>query len=176
MLLAIDPGNTQSAYCLLDKDRKPVEHGKVPNEQLMEYVRHYRENHPENAYRLDAVVIEMVASYGMAVGKEVFWTCVMVGRLTEAAESIHVPVDYIYRMEEKMTLCHDSRAKDTNIRQALIDRYAKHDLKNGKGTKQNPDWFYGFANDTWSAYAVGISWLDKQTGTVKKPLSSRQRK
>jgi hypothetical protein len=107
-------------------------------------------------------VIEMVASYGMAVGKSVFETCVMIGRLTEAAKTIGVPVDYIYRMEEKVTICHDSKAKDSNIRQALIDRFAQHDLKNGKGTKKDPDWFYGFAADTWSAYAVGTVWFDKR--------------
>lgn len=159
MILAFDPGNEYTAYCLIDDDRRPVEFGKVPNKDALVYVYHHAGD-----TRIEAVVIEMVASYGMAVGKSVFETCVMIGRLTEAAEMSYFPVDYIYRIEEKTTICHDSKAKDSNIRQALIDRFAQHDLKNGKGTKKNPDWFYGFAKDEWAAYAVGTTWLDKKQG------------
>lgn len=159
MILAFDPGNEYTAYCLIDDDRRPVEFGKVSNKDALVYVYHHAGD-----TRIEAVVIEMVASYGMAVGKSVFETCVMIGRLTEAAEMSYFPVDYIYRIEEKTTICHDSKAKDSNIRQALIDRFAQHDLKNGKGTKKNPDWFYGFAKDEWAAYAVGTTWLDKKQG------------
>ena len=149
-ILAFDPGNEYTAYCLIDREtRKPVEFGKVLNDEALRYL--YNQFDEE----IDAVVIEMVASYGMAVGASVFQTCVMSGRLTEAAKYTGREVDYIYRMEEKMAICHDSKAKDANIRQALIDRFAQHDKKNGKGTKKNPDWFYGFAKDEWAAYAVG---------------------
>lgn len=159
MILAFDPGNEYTAYCLIDNDRRPIEHGKVKNEEALEYIYKFYTSHIQE---LDAVIIEMVASYGMAVGASVFQTCVMIGRLTEAAKSVGIPVDYIYRMEEKTTICHDSKAKDSNIRQALIDRFAQHDKKNGKGTKKDPDWFYGFAKDEWAAYAVGTTWLDKK--------------
>lgn len=166
MVLAYDPGNEYTAYCLIDDDRRPIEFGKVENEEALRYL--YERFGETPSVMLKAVVIEMVASYGMAVGKSVFDTCVMIGRLTEAARIVGVPADYIYRMEEKVTICHDSKAKDANIRQALIDRFAQHDLKNGKGTKKNPDWFYGFAKDEWAAYAVGTTWLDKKEKEGKK--------
>lgn len=90
----------------------------------------------------------------MAVGQTVFETCVWIGRFKEIAEAQNIKVDYIYRKDEKMNLCYSMKAKDSNIRQALIDRFGV------VGTKKNPGWFYGFKKDIWAAYAVGITYLD----------------
>ena len=153
-ILAIDPGNVQSAWCFIDTETlKPLSFGKDENPVVLDSVQRIF---------YDEIVIERVASYGMAVGREVFETCEWVGRFTQAAR---VPPDYVYRRDEKLHLCGDSRAKDANIRRAIIDRFAKHDLKNGKGTKKNPDWFYGFSADVWAAYAVGITYIET---TLKK--------
>lgn len=148
-VLAIDPGNRQSAWCMIDGETlKPLSFGKEENQVVLTAVQHLS---------YDSIVIERVASYGMAVGRDVFETCEWVGRFTQAAR---VPPDYVYRQEEKLHICGDSRAKDTNIRRALIDRFAQHDLKNGKGTKKNPDWFYGFSADVWQAYAVAVTYVE----------------
>ena len=148
-VLAIDPGNRQSAWCMIDGETlKPLSFGKEENQVVLDAVQHLS---------YDSVVIERVASYGMAVGRDVFETCEWVGRFTQAAS---VPPDYVYRQEEKLHICGDSRAKDTNIRRALIDRFAQHDIKNGKGTKKNPDWFYGFSADVWQAYAVAVTYVE----------------
>ena len=148
-VLAIDPGNRQSAWCMIDGETlKPLSFGKEENQVVLDAVQHLS---------YDSVVIERVASYGMAVGRDVFETCEWVGRFTQAAR---VPPDYVYRQEEKLHICGDSRAKDTNIRRALIDRFAQHDIKNGKGTKKNPDWFYGFSADVWQAYAVAVTYVE----------------
>lgn len=152
-ILAIDPGDVTSGYVMLD-GYKAERHGIADNQYLLELL----EN---GSFGVDAVIVEMVASYGMAVGKEVFETCVWIGRFLQAAKE-YSTVDRVYRLDERIAICHDSRAKDSNIRRALIDRFATHDLKNGRGTKKNPDWFYGFSADMWSAFAVGVTWLDKQ--------------
>jgi len=146
-LIAIDPGNTESAYVVLDENYKILEFGKIENNAL---------NWKLHGSYYDDFVIEMIASYGMAVGKEVFDTCVWIGRFWETAKTQNKA--YVYRKEEKMNLCGSMRAKDTNIRQALIDRFGV------VGTKKMPGIFYGFAKDIWAAMAVGVTYLDKVNG------------
>lgn len=148
MILAIDPGNIESAYCIIEEETyKPIEFGKLKNCYLIDKINTFQ--------NVDKIVIEMVASYGMPVGKEVFDTCVWVGRFTQEFVNYIVPnYQYIYRKDVKMNLCNSMKAKDSNIRQALIDRFGE------VGTKRKPGWFYGFKADIWSAYAVGVTYLD----------------
>lgn len=159
-LMAIDPGNTNSAYVIVDEDMRVYEHGKVENDTLRMLI----SRRPEITH----YAIEMIASYGMAVGRDVFETCVWIGRFHECALHVNnqTPVTFIYRADEKLAICHSSKANDSTIRRALIDRFAMHDLKNGKGTKNNRDWFYGFAADEWSAFAVAVTWNEKRKEQV----------
>ena len=139
---------------------QPVEFDKVENHRLLEYLHSLKERlTPEE--RVAAFVIERVASYGMAVGRDVFETCEWIGRFTQCIYSNYgKEPEFIYRKEEMQRICGVANAKDANIRRALIDRFAKHDLKNGKGTKKEPDWFYGFHADCWSSYAVAVTWAE----------------
>ena len=150
-ILAIDPGNIESAAVLISKDYTPLAFTKTRNEDVLAIVK---------AGRYREVVIEMVASYGMAVGASVFETCVWIGRYTQAATDAGKEVTARRRMEVKMNICHDSRAKDSNIIQALIDRFAANTRNHGKGTKKEPGFFYGFGKDVWQAYALGVTHLD----------------
>lgn len=157
-ILAIDPGNMESAYVIMNAETcEPISFGKVPNADLISTIVNV------GIFGVRFFVIERVACYGMPVGREVFDTCEWIGRFSQVIDTAHdVEPEYILRMEEKQTICHDNRAGDANIRRALIDRFAKHDLKAGKGTKRNPDFFYGFAADVWAAFAVGYTWLVKK--------------
>lgn len=152
-ILAIDPGNILSAYVVVERETlRPVRSDKVSNEEMIDVICRKIEDKWQSGDRL-YVVIEMVASYGMAVGKEVFETVFWIGRFYELANGANSR-NRIYRMDEKMHLCHNSRAKDSNIRQALIDRFGV------VGTKKNPGWFYGFKSDIWAAYAVAVTYAE----------------
>ena len=170
-IFAIDPGNTKSAYVVMRVERAQgdklsfdpkkatiLKFGKVENDEVAKAL--YAFDYEETLEQF--VVIERVASMGMAVGREVFETCEWIGRFTECAHRF--PVKYVYRLEEKITLCNSSKAKDANIRQALIDTYAKFDFKNGRGTKATPDTLYGFHADVWSALAVATTFMLQESG------------
>ena len=166
ILLAIDPGDVQSAFCFVDIETyKPLYFDKVNNSDVFDLIDEYIEKYKYNENFSLKVACEMISSYGMAVGKSVFETCVFIGEIKMYMGIFHsTNVDYIYRKDEKLCMCGQVRAKDSNVRQALIDRFAKFDFRSGKGTKKNPDWFYGFMADCWQAYAVGVTWIDIQRG------------
>ena len=154
-VLAIDPGNVESGWCLIDADRRPLLSGKTPNNELLYVLR--------TLPTPDQFAIEMVASYGMAVGKEVFETCVWIGRFQQFIKhQIGRPAALVYRKDVKLHHCHDSRAKDANITQALIDRFASGEPNRGKGTKAEPGWFHGFHSDIWQAYALAVLVADRE--------------
>ena len=151
-ILAIDPGPVESAYALIDADtREPIEVGKLPNWEVRVITHHHLPY-------LCAGAVEMVASYGMAVGKEVFETCVWIGRYIEVTGGMLAP---IVRLDVKMHHCHNAAAKDSNIAQALIDRFASGQPNRGKGTKAKPGWFYGFHDDIWQSYALAVLVADR---------------
>lgn len=159
-LLAIDPGDVESGYVIIERaTRKPLLFGKVSNKEIMDVI---------GDEPFDECVIEMVASYGMPVGAEVFETCVWIGRFMEVAGQTvgDNNVHRMYRKEVKMTLCGNPAARDSNITRALVDRFAPGASNYGKGTKASPGWFYGFKKDIWAAYALAVTYADKQDGTV----------
>ena len=157
LIIAIDPGCTESGYVVVRHDGNEItqvlDKGKVENKDIYSVMNQYL------AYDL---AIEMVACYGMPVGAEVFDTCVWIGQFLREANTgkLARKIKLIYRKEEKLNLCGNTAAKDANIVQALIDRYAYGQPNKGKGTKKQPGFFYGFAKDVWQAMAVAVTYFD----------------
>ena len=155
-VFAIDPGNTYSAYCVVDtKTLRPLDFAKLSNEVLRDYINLYLFREDDHA------AVEMLQSYGNLIGKDVLETGVWIGRFSELLDRrlIH-PTEMIYRMEEKMHICGNSKAGDPNIRRALIDRFCTHDFRTGRGSKKLPDFFHGFKGDIWAAYAVALTYIE----------------
>jgi len=139
MILAIDSGTTQSAFVQFDESKNLiVDHGILPNPEMRQILigREY-----------DLVALEMIASYGMPVGASTFETCLWIGRFIELART---ESRLVYRKDIKMHLCGSMRAKDGNVRQALID------LIGEQGTKKDKGPTYGISSHSWAALAVAV--------------------
>jgi hypothetical protein len=146
-ILAIDPGTTKSAYVVY-QDGNILEKGILENTELLLKLRN---GFPD--YIINDMAMEMIASYGMAVGKSVFFTCVWIGRFVEAwGRDYH----YIYRKDVKMHLCGATKAKDSNIRQAIMDRHGST-REAAIGRKASPGALYGVSKDIWAAIGVAIT-------------------
>lgn len=156
MILAIDPGNIESGYVVTYDDLVVICKGKERNENIINMIKEV-----VKSLDIEHVAIEMIESQGMAVGKSVFETCFWIGKFAQCCEeNLSIEPKFIYRKDEKMNLCNSMRAKDSNIVQALIDRFAPNTPNKGKGTKKEPGWFYGFKKDIWQAYAVAVTYHD----------------
>lgn len=158
-ILAIDPGTKESGYVVADYDTlRPLRFGKEDNEAVMNMIAEVLTKHPGDC----TVAIEMVASYGMPVGREVFETVRWIGRFEQhIRESFpETIIRFVYRRDEKLAVCHSPKANDATIRQALADRFAYGAPNLGKGTKKNPGFFYGFRADIWQAFAVAVTCHD----------------
>jgi len=186
-VLAIDPGPTESAYVALFDGWTINAFGKVPNAKLIGEIEFAQ-------YGVECVAIEMIASYGMAVGAEVFDTCVWIGRFMQTAIRTNIPesrVSLIKRMEVKLHCCKSPKANDANIRQALIDRWGGEEKAlgavkcatckgrqvvglgkrrgpcptcAGSGWREPPGPLHRVKADAWAALALAVTWWDMRRG------------
>ena len=164
-ILGIDPGTKDSAVILYDSEFGKVQDPAIlPNGDICQWMVEERP-HPN----IDCLAIEQVACYGMAIGKETMETLCWIGRFVQAwaAEYCRIPRKTRWGPggdtwgEEGvwdgvcMALCKNNRARDKNIRQALIDRFGP-----GKaaaiGTKKSPGPLYGLKSHLWPALAVAV--------------------
>jgi len=147
---AIDPGDTESAIVTMEAESgRPPRFWRgrtMPNAEMVIHLRTRPNKRP--------IAIEMIASYGMPVGREVFETCVWIGRF--GAECGWDCVTRIYRRDVKLYLCGQTKAKDANVSQAIRDLYGPNKAA-AVGTKKKPGPLYGVSGDVWAALGVGLT-------------------
>lgn len=142
-ILAIDPGTSVSAWVIYDNESKAIlDFGQQRNEELRYVIRSKGAEH---------LVIEMIKSYGNVMGDSVIETCVWIGRFIEMWGG----GEYYTLLPRKSVvtqICNNPRGKDSNVRQALLDKFGKVKCA-------------GIKNDMWSALAVAVAYdeLLKQT-------------
>lgn len=146
MILGVDPGPKESAYCIWNGHKVGL-HATLPNEDLLCILKA-----AEDMYGCPYVAIEWITGYGMTVGAETFETCRWVGRFQQVAPNGAI---LITRKEIKSNLCSSMQANDSHIRQALIDRIGPI------GSRKQPGPTYGIAKHEWSALSVAVTYWDR---------------
>jgi len=139
LIYGIDPAPVRTGWVLWN-GQQPIQSGLDPNEEFLERLRIQQTPIP--------MYIEMIASYGMPVGKETFETVLWIGRYIEVWSILGYPWQLCYRLNIRTHHCHNSKAGDANVNRALRDKYGD------KGTRKNPGPFFGVKKDMWAAIAV----------------------
>lgn len=153
VLFGIDPGTVESGYVVFNSEgMEVVESGVIGNEELL---------HLSAWDNADIICIEMVASYGMAVGQTTFETVLWIGRFVQTAVSKDKEYKLLYKKKDiNPTLCFSNKAKDANIRQAVLDLFPATGGGSvpQKGTKAQPGPLFGVSSHAISALAVALTY------------------
>lgn len=156
-LLAIDPGPVRSAWVLYDTERQTIKaHAISQNDGLVSRL----ESGGFNG--IDRMVVEYPAPRGQPMYTQLVDTIFWIGRFVQAYGFSWEPID---RKDIKMHLCESTRAKDANIRAALISYFSKMpDQGGGKipaiGLKNKPGPLFGISKDLWAALAVAVTYSE----------------
>lgn len=158
-ILGIDPGNVQSAFILFNSEKEAIiDKGILENDVFLEKLSSlYSQD-----VKPDICILEQIKCYGMVMGETTIETVFWSGRFIQHVVECGGIFERMGRIEIKNILCRSSRAKDTQIRQRLLDLF-----NNDVGTKNNKGRLYGVKKDEWAALAVCIAWNMKKTGDFK---------
>jgi hypothetical protein len=151
-IFALDPGTTETGYVVLDTRALRVTHsGVVPNHEMLHMLQH------QPWRNVDALAIERFEARGMPISEDSIGTIIWLGRFVQ---QWHRPEDVVLikRSTVKLHLCGNTRAKDPNVRQAVIDRVG------APGTKKQPGPTYGVTSHAWQALGVAVCAQDKLNG------------
>lgn len=151
-ILGIDPGTEKTGWVIYDTENHSIiDKGIDLNETVLRTI---------ISKEADTVAIEMIASYGMPVGKETFETVYWIGRFTEVAIGLDRSVYRYYKKTDiNPSICFNSKANDSTIRRALLDMFPKTGggSEPSIGTKKQQGPLYGFNSHMYPALAVALT-------------------
>lgn len=155
-LIAIDPGPKMSA-CVLMRGMVVTDFDFRPNDEIAESLDFGIQGSP-------TLIVEAMVNYGMPAGDDIRETLIWMGRFQQANGG---QMERITNSRIRAQICKSMKAKDSHIRQALIDRYGGQAVAIGrkpknKKDKSTPGPLYGMKQNQhhWSALAVGVAWLE----------------
>ena len=192
-ILALDPGNRKTGWvlanlssedpcglCIVNKEVS--ENGEIRRQLLEDTLRSFRDEQV-------VLLIETPRPRGQPTSSEEMETLIEIGRFVQAWEQLAegdetVRWSYVWRKDVKSVVCGSSRAKDSNIRAALIEFFGgeaaaigatKCPECKGKGWKgrgrpiceecEGSGWdaapgpLHGFNSHIWPALGVLVTWL-----------------
>lgn len=157
-ILGIDPANVRTAYVIVDRDFNLYDSGRIPNKDFLQLM---------NEADYDVVACEVIINMGVS-NKTLYATSEFIGKIDLTSKLLGKPFHRVKRTQTKKHF--DVRSKVNGIKQPSADsqiltylshRFAKEPKVNfGKGSKEKPDYFYGFVADMWQAMGVAVYFID----------------
>lgn len=165
-IISIDTGSESSAFVAYNEETKQLADKHIlPNVELIERLKNFCKTHD-----VKIVLIEMSASYGMAVGMPVLMNCFIIGLFSQLFKQFDIPVKLIFRKTVKLELCGSIKGvNDSAVNITLQDMYWGQP---GCKTKKNINPFYNneetllndarfdMQNDIWSSLAILTVYLN----------------
>ena len=155
-ILSIDPDPNGGSWVLLDESGEVLDHGYQEQRGVLF-------NSIRAATGVVTVVVEGIQNMGMPMGNPTIETIKNIGEFRAACYGMALVTfdDTLTRPKIKGALCGSARAKDSNVRAALLDLYPA--TGGGAtpqiGIKSQPGPLFGIKADEFAALAVGLVWL-----------------
>jgi hypothetical protein len=154
IIAAIDPGNVNSALVCWDGNAVLFK-ALWPNAEIFNWL-------ANDDGACSTLLIEQVSCYGMPVGATILETVFWIGRFYTAGAGF-AERQRVTRQTIKGHHCRSMQARDSNVRQVLIDKYG------APGTKREPGTTYGLKADLWAAFALATYWAETDNPKTWNP-------
>lgn len=152
-ILGLDTGTEKTGWVIYDTETHTVPLMGIDDNKFVL-------NEVIEKYDYNIASLEMVASYGMAVGATTFETVYWIGRFAERVEvKKREAIRYYKKTDINPAICFNSKANDSTIRRALLDMFPKTGggSEPSIGTKKQQGALYGFNSHMYPALAVALT-------------------
>lgn len=168
-IFAIDPGSEKSAYVDYDPTSKLspiIGWGHVDNLTLSRML--------GTSVVQRTGVIEVMQSYMLRVGEDVFKTCEWIGEFNNEWRECHSshPLERLTKPEVSLHLCDRRNANKADLRGALYQKFGGS-RRAAMGIKKEPGPLYGLTGDhVWDALAVAVTWHEQNQGAQCQAIAT----
>jgi hypothetical protein len=153
VVLGIDPGDKHSALVTWDGE-KILHATRVENRDAIFIITNSK---------VSDVAIEEIVIWGKA-GKNIAGAIKWSGRFEQAAEFMGMDTHSLYRKTIAAHLTGLAKYGDSKIRASLIERFGPPPSKGCDNPVYNGCKIPDKKNDRWAAWAVAVTWWDKNCG------------